>query len=191
MQVLATPIAGVHVIKRLVNGDERGFLSRLFCVDALRSAGWTSPVAQVNHTFTALAGTVRGLHYQHPPHAELKLISCIRGEVWDVAVDLRAGSSTFLRWHAERLSPGNRRAMLVPEGCAHGFQAMTDDCELIYVHSQAYVPSSEGGVRHDDPLLGIRWPLPVMNLSARDRAHPMLTATFGGIVMDAGLPFPT
>ena len=109
-------------------GDARGFLSRLFCAEELRAAGWTGPIAQINHTHTARKGTVRGMHFQYPPHAEMKLVSCLRGEVWDVAVDIRAGSQTFLRWHAEILSADNGRALLIPQGFAHGFQALTRRC---------------------------------------------------------------
>lgn len=181
MLVTATPIAGVHVVERVSPGDARGFLSRLFCAEALGMAGWTKPVAQVNHTFTAVAGTVRGLHFQRPPHAEMKLVSCLHGEIWDVAVDLRRDSPTFLRWHAERLSGDNRRALLIPEGCAHGFQTLTDKCDLVYCHSAAYAPDAEGGVRHDDPALGIAWPLPAANLSPRDLSHPLIAPGFAGL----------
>lgn len=176
-----TAITGVFVVERPCHGDTRGFLSRLFCADMLRSAGWTKPISQVNHTFTASKGAVRGMHFQHPPYAEMKLVSCLRGEVWDVAVDLRRGSPTFLHCHAERLSADNRRGLLIPEGCAHGFQALTDGCELLYCHSAAFVRDAEGGVRHDDPRLGITWPLPVRDLSVRDASHPLLPADFTGI----------
>ena len=117
------PLAGLKRIERQRLGDARGFLSRLFCAEELAAAGWSKPIAQINQTFTAKRGTVRGLHFQYPPHAEMKLVSCLRGEVWDVAVDVRAGSKTFLRWHAERLSADNGCALLIPEGFAHGFQA--------------------------------------------------------------------
>lgn len=181
MNITATPIDGVFVIERPRHGDERGFLSRLFCSDALRAAGWIKPVAQINHTFTARTGAVRGMHFQRPPHAEMKLVSCLHGEVWDVAVDLRRGSRTFLSWHAERLSPENRHAMLIPEGCAHGFQTLADRSELLYCHSAAYAQDAEGGVRHDDPRLEIHWPLEVHDLSARDAAHPLISADFNGL----------
>lgn len=181
MNLSPTALSGVFVVERSVHGDSRGFLSRLFCADALRVAGWTSPVAQINHTFTAAAGTVRGMHFQHPPHAEMKLVSCLAGDIWDVAVDLRRDSPTFLQWHAERLSAENRRALLIPEGCAHGFQTLVDQCVLVYCHSTAHAPAAEGGVRHDDPTLNIPWPLPVRNVSERDLALPCLSAAFAGI----------
>jgi dTDP-4-dehydrorhamnose 3,5-epimerase len=183
LTVTDLPLAGLKCVARTIHGDARGFLTRLFCADTLAGAGFTPPVAQINHTFTAARGTVRGMHFQYPPHAEIKLVSCIRGEIWDVAVDLRQGSPTFLHWHAERLSAANGRALLIPAGCAHGFQTLTDDCELIYAHSHAYVPMAEGGLRPDDPGLAITWPLPVAGLSPRDRSHPLLSVGFPGIVL--------
>jgi dTDP-4-dehydrorhamnose 3,5-epimerase len=179
-EVVDTPLAGLKFVRRQRLGDSRGFLSRLFCADELAAAGWTSPIAQINHTFTARAGTVRGLHYQRPPHAEAKLVSCLRGEVWDVAVDLRTGSPTFLRCHAERLSAENGCALLIPPGFAHGFQALSDDVELLYCHSAPYAAPSEGGLHPQDERLGIAWPLPITELSTRDAAHTRITETFTG-----------
>jgi len=114
---------------------------------------------------------VRGLHYQKPPHAEAKLVSCIRGEVWDLVLDLRHGSATFLHWHAQRLSADNACALLIPQGFAHGFQALTDDAELLYCHSAAYAPECEAGLNPSDPRLAIAWPLPIADLSPRDAAR--------------------
>lgn len=175
------PIPGLKRVERRPSGDARGFFARLFCADELRAVGWDGPVMQVNHSVTAHKGTVRGLHFQHAPHADAKLVSCIRGEVWDVGVDLRRGSPTFLQWHAERLSADNCRAMLIPEGFAHGFQALTDDAELVYCHSGAYKPAAEGGLDPRDARLSIGWPLPITELSERDARHPPLDDTFMGI----------
>lgn len=177
----ATPLAGVMVVQRLRLGDERGFLSRLFCADELQAAGWTGPVAQVNHTRTARRGCIRGLHFQRAPHAEAKLVSCLRGEVYDVAVDLRPASPTYLRWHAVHLSADNGRALLLPEGCAHGFQTLVDDVEMLYLHSAAYTPQAEGGLHPLDERLAIAWPMPATEMSARDRAHPRLAETLHGV----------
>ena len=174
MRMTETAIAGVVVVHRERRGDARGFLARLFDGEALRDAGWPAPIAQVNHTFTEKAGTVRGMHYQRAPHAEAKLVSCIRGRVYDVAVDLRRDSPTYLAWTGHELSADNGDALLIPEGCAHGFQALSDDVELVYCHSAAFEPSVEGGVHPTDPAVGIVWPLPVQNLSARDAAHPLI-----------------
>ena len=136
---------------------------------------------QINHTLTGRRGTVRGMHYQRPPHAETKFISCLRGEVFDVAVDLRHDSPTFLRWHAEVLSAENHRTLVVPEGFAHGFQTLTEDCELLYLHTAAFAPDSEGALNANDPRLAIAWPQPVSDMSARDAGHPILGDEFLGI----------
>lgn len=176
---LALP--GLKRIARQPLGDPRGFLARLFCAEELASAGWLTPIAQINHTYTAKKGTVRGLHFQHVPHAEMKLISCIHGEVWDVAVDLRAGSPTFLQWHAEYLSADNGCALLIPEGFAHGFQCLTDHVELLYCHSQSYAPEAENGLNPTDPRLEISWPLVITELSTRDAEHPLLSSAFKGV----------
>jgi len=177
----ATPLAGLQRVQRKLLGDARGYLSRLFCADELAQAGWHRPIAQINHTFTAAAGTVRGLHYQQPPHAEMKLVSCLRGRVWDVAVDLRSGSPTFLQWHAEILSEENHVSLLIPEGFAHGFQALSADVEMLYLHTAAYAPLADRALHVQDPRLGIDWPLPVQGLSPRDAAHPVIDARFEGV----------
>ena len=181
LSVTDLPIAGLKRVARQRLGDDRGFFARLFCAEELRAAGWSAAIAQINHTMTARKGTVRGLHFQRPPHAEMKLVSCVRGEVFDVAVDLRRSSLTFLRWHTEHLSADNNRALLIPQGFAHGFQALTDDAELIYCHSAAYDAASEGGINPRDPKLAIGWPLPIAEMSARDAAAPMLDASFTGL----------
>lgn len=176
-----TNLSGLRVVIRQRIGDSRGFLSRMFCAVDLEPAGWLTPVAQINHTRTSLAGAVRGMHFQNPPHAEMKLVSCVRGEVWDVAVDLRENSPTFLQWYGRVLSEENLAAMLVPQGFAHGFQTLSANCELVYLHTAPYVPSAEAGIRFDDPRLGIRWPRPVTEVSPRDQTHPLIDARFSGI----------
>jgi len=176
-----TPLPGLKRVHQKRLSDTRGFLSRLFCADELASAGFDRPIAQINHTFTAQRGTVRGMHFQRRPFAEVKLVSCLRGEVWDVAVDVREGSPTFLRWHAERLSADNGQALLIPEGFAHGFQALTDGVELLYCHSAAYAAQAEAGLNPLDPMLRLTWPLPVVEMSARDANHPLIIDAFRGI----------
>jgi dTDP-4-dehydrorhamnose 3,5-epimerase len=171
-------LSGLKLVARRYIGDSRGFLSRMFCAEELAEVGWETPMAQINHTYTAKQGTVRGMHFQQAPHAEMKLVSCIRGEVWDVAVDIRADSPTFLQWHAERLSAEN---MLIPEGFAHGFQALSDDVELLYCHSRAYVSDAEGGLNPRDERLEITWPLTIAELSVRDAGHPLITGEFKGV----------
>jgi dTDP-4-dehydrorhamnose 3,5-epimerase len=181
LDVRVTPLAGVMSVRRRRIEDARGFLARLFCEEELSAAGWSGSIAQLNLTRTHQAGTVRGMHYQLPPHAEVKLVTCLRGEVWDVAVDLRAGSPTFLRWHAEPLSESNDTALLLPEGVAHGFQALTPDVELLYCHSRPFMADAERGVDALDARLGISWPLPVRAMSERDRRHPPLDIRFVGV----------
>lgn len=176
-------LAGLKRIERQRLGDNRGFLSRIFCAQELAAAGWHKPIAQINHTHTAQRGTVRGMHYQQPPHTEMKLVTCIQGEVWDVAVDLRAGSPTFLHWQAELLSAANHCALLIPEGFAHGFQVLEAESELLYLHTAFYTPAAEGGLRHDDPKLAIKWPLAVADLSGRDARHPLIDSNFQGLTL--------
>lgn len=183
--VTETGIEGLRVVQRQHLGDERGFLSRLFCAGELATAGWRKPIAQINHTWTQKQGTVRGLHFQRPPHAEMKLVTCLRGAVWDVGLDLRAGSPTFLQWRAAELSADNGQALLIPEGFAHGFQALTDDCELLYLHSASYVAEAEGGLSATDPVLKIAWPAPISLQSERDRQHPKVTPEFVGLDLNS------
>lgn len=179
--VTALPLSGLTLIKQQHLRDERGFLSRLFCANELAAAGWHQPIAQVNHTLTAVAGMVRGLHYQMPPHAEMKLVSCIQGKVWDVAVDLRANSPTFLQWHAQYLSSSDGLGLLIPEGFAHGFQALSDNVELLYCHSAPFSPDSEAVLDARDERLAITWPLPFLIRSLRDQSPAGLGPDFKGV----------
>jgi dTDP-4-dehydrorhamnose 3,5-epimerase len=176
-----TPLHGLHVIQRKPIADSRGFLERLFCANDLQALLGSRSIIQINHTLTVRRGTVRGMHFQHPPHAEMKLVSCLRGEVFDVALDLRKGSSTFLQWHAEVLSAANHKTLAIPEGFAHGFQAITDECEMLYFHTALYRREAEGGLHPSDPRFGILWPLDVGELSSRDAAHPLVTEDFMGL----------
>jgi dTDP-4-dehydrorhamnose 3,5-epimerase len=175
------PLQGLRLVNRHRAFDTRGFLSRIFCRSELAEAGWNRPVAQINHSQTIQIGTVRGLHYQRPPHAEMKLVTCIRGEVFDVAVDVRTGSPTFLQWHGQRLSAERGDALLIPKGFAHGFQTLSDYAELIYLHSEDFAPDAEAVLNPLDTRLSIAWPLPVRNLSSRDSNADSLPASFTGI----------
>lgn len=183
MKIRQTPITGLVVVESETHFDQRGFFMRLYCQNELREIVGSRQIVQINQSRTRTLGAVRGLHFQREPHAEMKLVRCLRGKVWDVTVDLRAGSSTFLKWHAEELSAENRRMMVIPEGCAHGFQVLATDSELLYFHTASYTSSSEGGVQPTDSLLSISWPLPVRDLSERDLNHPLLTADFTGLVV--------
>jgi dTDP-4-dehydrorhamnose 3,5-epimerase len=183
MKLRQTSIPGLGVAESTLQIDERGFFTRLYCKEELREIIGTRQIVQINQSRTQTVGTVRGLHYQHAPHAEMKLVRCIKGRVWDVAVDLRAGSSTCLKWHAEELSEANANMMVIPEGCAHGFQVLEEDTELLYLHTAIYTPSAEGGIRPTDPRLSISWPLAIENTSDRDRNHPLLTSEFTGLAV--------
>ena len=183
MNILDTPLVGLKVVHSAPHHDERGAFERLFCDHELKSLIGARQVVQINHSKTSLVGAVRGLHFQHPPHAEMKMIRCLRGRVWDVAVDLRAGSPTFLQWYAQELAPDNASMMVVPEGFAHGFQTLEPESELLYLHTEFYKPSSEGGLRHDDPRIGISWPLAAQDISPRDLAHPRLDKYFTGVTL--------
>lgn len=174
-------IHGVVSIRQKRIEDSRGSLTRLFCAEELAKAGWTWPIAQINHTHTLRAGSVRGMHYQNMPNVEAKLITCLRGRLWDVAVDLRLGSPTFLHWCALELNAENLTALLIPPGCAHGFQTLTDDVELLYAHSASYKEYAEDGLCPTDPRLGISWPLPISEISDRDVGHPLVTQAFRGL----------
>jgi dTDP-4-dehydrorhamnose 3,5-epimerase len=183
LDFIATPLSGLAVIKRKPIADERGFFERLFCAEELRDAGILKPIVQINRSLTRQKGAVRGMHFQYPPHAETKVVSCLRGEVFDVAVDIRAGSPTFLQWHGELLSAQNSRSLLIPEGFAHGFQAISDDCEIIYFVTAGYTPSSEGAIHPGDPSVSVQWPLEISQVSQKDAAQSFISSDFRGIVL--------
>lgn len=173
--ITPTPLAGLYSLIRDPLGDARGYLERVFCQDELRPLWGQRPIAQINRTVTAARATLRGLHFQHAPAAECKFVTCLRGAVYDVAVDLRADSASFGRWFGLELSGASHNALIIPEGFAHGFQTLTDDVEMLYLHSAAYNADCEGGVNAHDRDLAIDWPLPVTLQSSRDQALPPLT----------------
>jgi len=181
MKLMPTRIEGLFVAETDWMSDDRGAFSRLFCEHELAGAIGSRKIVQINRSLTISSGTVRGMHYQHPPHAETKLVRCTKGRILDVAIDIRAGSPTLLQWHAEELSPQNARMSIIPEGFAHGFQALEHDSELLYLHTNFYRPEAEGGVLCSDPQLAIPWPLPVANLCDRDQGYPILPRDFCGI----------
>ena len=171
-----TPIPGVLKLVGQPFTDHRGAFHNAFRRQetAFAQAWGERPIAQVNLSLSQDVGTVRGMHLQAPPHSETKLVRCLRGRVWDVAVDLRPGSSSYGQWHALELSPVTANALLIPEGCAHGFQVLEPGSELLYLHSGAWMPQAETGVRYNDPQLAIPWPLPPVGLSERDLGLPLL-----------------
>jgi dTDP-4-dehydrorhamnose 3,5-epimerase len=169
-EVRYTPLEGVIELVANPFVDHRGaFLNAFRAQEPAFVQAWGDrEIVQVNLSRTEAVGTVRGLHLQATPNSEAKLVRCLRGRVWDVAVDLRPGSDTYGQWHAVDLSPGMANALLIPEGCAHGFQVLDPGSELLYLHSGAWVPETETGVRFDDPQLAVAWPLPPEGLSERD-----------------------
>jgi dTDP-4-dehydrorhamnose 3,5-epimerase len=181
MKKCFTPIAGLSVVETTPHTDARGSFARLFCAQELAELLGQRQIVQINHSRTTTVGSVRGMHFQHPPHAEMKLVRCLKGRVWDVAVDLRQHSPTFLHWHGQELTPTNTYMMIIPEGFAHGFQVLEAESELLYLHTAFYTPEAEGGLRYDDPRLAITWPLPVADLSRRDQSHPLINSEFQGI----------
>lgn len=183
MRIIDTPLPGVALVETAPVSDTRGTFFRAFCARELAPVIGYRKIVQINHSRTQAKGAVRGMHYQKPPHAEMKLVRCLKGAVWDVAVDLRRESSTFLKWHAVTLTPNNAHMFVIPEGCAHGFQVLEEDSELLYLHTEFYMKEVEGGALYNDPALGIMWPLPVTDLSQRDRSHPLLTQDFNGLAV--------
>jgi dTDP-4-dehydrorhamnose 3,5-epimerase len=169
-----TSLPGAYVIDIEPRGDARGFFARTFCVREMEAHGLTTNVVQTNISLSRTRGTVRGMHYQAAPAQEAKLIRCIHGAIYDVIVDVRPDSPTYLKHIGVELTSDNRRSLFVPEGFAHGFQTLTDDAEVLYQVSAFYTPECERGLRHDDPALGIQWPLPVTVVSEKDGRWPLL-----------------
>ena len=167
-----TELPDVVVVDLEQREDERGFFARAWCAREFAEAGLSTELVQCNLSFNEQRGTLRGMHFQRAPHAEAKLVRCTRGAIYDVAVDLRPGSPTHGRWVGVELTAENRRALYVPEGCAHGYQTLADGTETFYQVSEWYTPQAEGGVRWDDPAFGIEWPLPDPVLSPKDASWP-------------------
>ena len=174
-------ISGVQVLEHAVFSDHRGKFSRIFCQNDLEGYLKSREIKQINRSLTYEIGTVRGFHYQNPPDAEVKIIHCLFGKVFDVVVDLRKGSPTFLKWFGVELSAQKKNALLIPEGCAHGFQTLESNSELVYLHTAFYKPDSEGIIRFDDPTVGINWPLDPVNISQRDMGGVYIDQSFTGI----------
>jgi dTDP-4-dehydrorhamnose 3,5-epimerase len=173
MRFQPTPIAGVFLLEPEPLRDERGFFARTWCRREFAGRGLNPDLAQCSLSYNRKRGTLRGLHYQAPPWAEAKLVRCLRGAIYDVALDLRPQSPTFKQWYAAELSADDRRMLYIPEGCAHGFQTLSDDAEVFYQISQFHDPASARGVRWDDPAFGIAWPLQTgITISARDQSYP-------------------
>lgn len=177
MRFTPLPIDGAFLIELEQIRDERGYFARVWCADEFARHGLDSRAAQANLGVNPRRGTLRGLHYQVAPHLEAKLVRCLRGSAWDVLVDLRPDSVTFRRWHAVELSAENHHAVYIPPLCAHGYVTLVDDTEVWYQATAPYEPSSARGVRHDDPAIGIDWPIAATVISGRDQAWPLLSPT--------------
>ncbi|CAH0357000.1 MAG: dTDP-4-dehydrorhamnose 3,5-epimerase family protein [Sphingobium sp.] len=179
--VRETAVAGALTVSSRPFHDDRGRFARLFDRDALAAIHAGRPIVQVNHSLTRQVGALRGIHFQKTPYSEAKWVRCIKGRVFDIAVDLRRASPTFLKHATVELSAESANMFFLPEGCAHGFQVIEPDSELLYLHTAPYSPGAEGGVRWDDPLLAINWPLDPTDISKRDLSHPLLTQEFEGL----------
>lgn len=170
-----TFLQGSYIVNLLPRGDNRGWFMRSFCKKEFAQIGHTKEWVQMNHSFTSSKGTIRGMHFQIEPYQEIKMVRCIVGSVFDVIIDLRQESLTYLKWFGVELSAKNKKMLYVPEGFAHGFQTLTDDVELLYHHSEFYQPGHESGISYNDPKINIQWPLPLTEMSERDKNHrPLL-----------------
>ena len=172
MKFAQTELPGVFLIEPELLADDRGAFARSFCVDEFAAAGIEFEVVQANISFNRFSGTVRGMHFQADPYAEAKVVRCTRGALYDVVVDLRPDSAMYGKWVGAELNADNRKALYIPEGCAHGFQTLLDNTEVDYLMSSRYQPEAASGVRFDDPAIGIDWPLAVSSVSDRDRDWP-------------------
>ncbi len=177
----STFINDLYLIELEIFKDQRGWFARSFCKDEFKKIGHTKEWVQMNHSFTNHIGAIRGMHFQLPPYTETKLVRCISGSVYDVAIDLRKNSPTFLKWFGTEISAENKKMILIPDGFAHGFQALTNNCELIYHHTNFYTPDAEGGIRYNDPLIGVKWPQEVSDISEKDSKYVFLKEDFKGI----------
>lgn len=183
MRFTESPLKGAFTIQPEPREDERGFFTRTYCRNEFEEIGHSREFVQFNHSMTLKRGTLRGLHYQLPPASEIKLIRCVSGEVFDVIIDIREGSPTFLVHFGVILSAENMTMIYVPEGFAHGFQTLADRTHMIYHHTAFYEPGHERGLHYSDPALGIKWPLEPLHISDKDREHPFINNHFTGITI--------
>lgn len=181
MKFFNTDFEGLWVIETESKSDGRGFLTRLFCKNEFSEINFLKEFVQENLTLTRTKGTFRGFHYQLPPHSEAKLVRCISGKVTDFVIDLRKNSKTFLKSFSVELDSSKLNMILIPEGFAHGFQTLTDNCFMLYLHSNFYNPSFEQGIRYNDPAIKFELMLPVTEISERDKNHALIQKEFEGI----------
>ncbi|MFX1328517.1 MAG: dTDP-4-dehydrorhamnose 3,5-epimerase [Promethearchaeota archaeon] len=181
MKFIKTSLKDLYIIEFEPIQDERGRFYRVFCKDEFKQIDHHGEIVQINHSLSKKKGTIRGMHFQYPPKSEIKMVKCLQGSVYDVAIDIRKNSSTFLKWHGEILSAENLKMMYIPEGFAHGFQTLEENTELLYFHTEFYDAEHEGGIRFDDPLISLQWPLDVSTVSKRDKEHKLLSNHFKGV----------
>ena len=181
MKITPIPLRGALTIDTSGFEDERGKFVRFFCSEELKDVLGERIIKQINYSLTVKKGAIRGMHFQYSPKAETKLVRCTQGSVFDVVVDLRKNAKTFLKWYGLKLSSENMKMLYIPEGFAHGFQTLDDNCEMLYLHTECYSPSYEAGICYNDPKIGIEWPLKVTDVSDRDCSHSLLTSGFAGI----------
>jgi dTDP-4-dehydrorhamnose 3,5-epimerase len=176
-----TILKGSYEILLTPHADDRGWFARTYCKQEFEQIGHTKEWVQINHSGSSQKATLRGMHFQRAPHAEIKMLRCIAGAIYDVIIDLRKDSATFLKWFGTELSAQNKKMLYIPAGFAHGFQTLTDDAELIYHHSAFYAPAAEAGIMYNDKAININWPLPVSEISERDTRHPLIDSSFKGL----------
>ncbi|PIY03243.1 MAG: dTDP-4-dehydrorhamnose 3,5-epimerase [Bacteroidetes bacterium CG_4_10_14_3_um_filter_31_20] len=181
MDFTETKLKGAFIINANLLEDDRGGFARIFCKNEFKKIGHNKEFVQINQSYNIKSGTLRGMHYQEPPYSEIKLIRCIKGVVYDVIIDLRQSSPTFLKWVGLELSKKNKKMLYIPEGFAHGFLTLEDNSELIYHHTNFYEPSAERGIRFDDKIINIKWSSNINCISEKDRDLPLLTSNFKGI----------
>lgn len=183
MKFIKTQLKNLYVIEPEPFEDERGLFFRVYCVNELKKIGHFKEIMQINQSLTIKKGSLRGMHFQYPPKTEIKLVKCLKGSVFDVAIDIRNNSSSFLQWHGEIISSENKKMMYIPEGFAHGFQTLEENCEIIYFVTEFYSSEKEGIVRYNDPKVNIEWPLEVSDISKKDSEQPLLDDKFKGILV--------
>lgn len=181
MKFIETPLKGSFLVLLNKLEDDRGWFARTYCKKEFGEIGHNNEWVQTNQSFTKFKGSIRGMHYQLPPHGETKLIRCLTGKVWDLIVDLRKNSRTFLKWYGVELSEENGKMLYIPAGFAHGFQTMTNGVNMLYQHTAFFESDYEAGLRYNDPRLQIQWPLPTTQISERDNNHPLINQQFTGI----------
>jgi dTDP-4-dehydrorhamnose 3,5-epimerase len=181
MQINVQPIEGLYMVELNPFVDSRGSFSRIFCSNELKNVMNNENIVQINISKNNQKGLIRGIHYQKKPNAEMKLINCIKGKIYDVVVDLRINSKTFLQWRSYELSQDDNKLLIIPKGCAHGFQTLAENSNLLYFSSEFYSADNEGGINYNDPLINIKWPLPIGEVSNRDKEFKFLNNNFKGI----------